>query len=124
MLSVALRAPVVVGVKATATVQVAAGARVGVQVLSCVKEVGVVPEMEIELTSTVAAPEFLRVTVRAAEVVPCVVVGNVSAVALRVIAGAATPVPVSVTFCGEPGALSAIERVAEKAAAEAGLKAT
>ena len=34
------------------------------------------------------------------------------------------PVPVSDTVCGEPGALSATESVAEKLAADAGVKVT
>jgi len=39
-------------------------------------------------------------------------------------AGAAVPVPVSATVCGEPVALSATETVAAKLAAEAGVKVT
>jgi hypothetical protein len=34
------------------------------------------------------------------------------------------PVPLSDTVCGDPGALSATESVAEKLAAEAGVKVT
>ena len=42
--------------------------------------------------------------------------------ALRVKFGAAVPVPLSVTVCGEPVALSATERMAAKEAAEVGEK--
>jgi len=38
--------------------------------------------------------------------------------------GAAVPVPVSATVCGEPAALSATETVAAKLVAEAGVKVT
>jgi hypothetical protein len=38
--------------------------------------------------------------------------------------GAVVPVPVNVTVCGEPVALSATETVAEKFAAEAGVNVT
>ena len=110
--------------KVIATVHDVAGARVGAQVFSCEKDVGFVPAMEIELRSAVAAPAFVTVTVMAADVVPWVVAGKVSDVALSVSVGSATPVPVRVTTCGLPAALSAIERIAEYAAAEAGLKAT
>ena len=63
MLSVALRAPVAAGVNATATVQVTAGARGEAQVLSCAKEVGLVPEIEMEVMFAVVAPELVRVTI-------------------------------------------------------------
>jgi hypothetical protein len=80
-----------------------------------------VPVSVIELSVTVAVPVFVRVTVCAAEVAPCTVVGKVTLVALRVSEGAGVPVPLSVTFCGEPDALSTNVRVAESAVADAGL---
>ena len=55
---------------------------------------------------------------------PCVVVGKVRVVVLAVIVDRPNPVPERATVCGEPAALSVIERVALKAAAEAGSKAT
>jgi hypothetical protein len=72
----------------------------------------------------VEVPPFVRVMVDATEIAPCRVAGNVMLVALSFIVGAAVPVPVSVTWCGEPVALSVTLSVAESAAAEAGLKPT
>ena len=43
---------------------------------------------------------------------------------LRVKVGGAVPVPLRLAVCGEPAALSATESVAEKVAAEAGVKVT
>jgi len=88
------------------------------------KSVGLVPARAIELSVMVLVPAFVRVMVDAAEVVPCNVVGKVMLVALNFIVGAAVPVPVSVTWCGDPVALSVTLSVAESAAAEAGLKPT
>lgn len=119
-----MSAPAVAGVKATAAVQVAAGASGALQLFNCENEAGLAPEMETELILAVVAPAFVTVSAIAAEVVPWVVAGKASVAALSVMVGSATPVPVSVTFCGEPLALSAMERTAEKAAADAGLKAT
>jgi hypothetical protein len=45
-------------------------------------------------------------------------------VELPVTLGAAVPVPFKVVICGDPNALSATESVAEKLAAEAGVKVT
>ena len=69
-----------------------------------------------------AVPVFKSVAASADEVVPVSVLGKLSA-GLSEAAGA-VPVPVSDTVCGEPEALSATDRVAEKLAAEAGVKVT
>jgi hypothetical protein len=45
-------------------------------------------------------------------------------VELAVKVGAAVPVPLRPVVCGEPEALSATERVAEKVAADAGVNVT
>jgi hypothetical protein len=69
-----------------------------------------------------AVPVFESVAASADEVVPTAVFGKLS-VGLSEAAGA-VPVPLSDTVCGEPEALSATESVAEKLAAEAGVKVT
>jgi len=92
--------------------------------LSASKSVGLVPVRVIEVSVKVALPELVRVIAWAAEVVPCVVAGKAMLVALSFTEGAAVPVPVNVTFCGEPVALSVMLNVPDSAAAEAGVKAT
>ena len=103
--------------------QFAPGANVAPQVSSASKSAGLVPVSEIEAMVRVAVPPFVSVTVCVAEVVPCVVTGKARLVTLNLTEGAAVPVPVRATFCGEPVALSATVSVPEKAAAEAGLNA-
>ena len=73
-----------------------------------------------------ALPELESVATNAAAVVPVVVLGKGSTggVSDAMGAGGCVPVPVSVTVCGEPVALSASENVAEKLVAEAGVKVT
>jgi hypothetical protein len=78
----------------------------------------------IEVRLIVVVVPLVSVTVCAAEVVACVVVGKARVVALSVSTGAVVPVPVRVTVCGEPVALSVTLSVPERAAAEAGLNAT
>jgi hypothetical protein len=73
---------------------------------------------------SVEGPLFVRVMVDATEVVPCSVEGNVMLVELKFIVGAAVPVPVNVTWCGEPTALSVTTNDALSAAADAGLNPT
>ncbi len=104
--------------------QFAAGANVAPHVLSASKSVGLVPVSVMDVKVNVAVPELVRVIAWAAEVVPCVVVGKAMLVVLSFTEGAAVPVPVSVTFCGEPVALSVMLSVPVSAAAEAGLNAT
>jgi hypothetical protein len=123
MLRVALNAAAVAGLKATYTEQLAAGARVAAHVLSASKSVGLVPVRVIDVSVNVAVPEFVRVTACASDVVPCAVVGKAMLVVESFTEGAAVPVPVSVTFCGEPEALSVMLNVPVSAAADAGSKA-
>ena len=124
MVSLAVKAAALAGVKATRTVQLALGASVAVQLLTSMKSVGLAPVIEMEVRSRIAVPALVRVTAEGAEVVPWVVVGKAREVALSLTEGAAEPVPVRVTFWGDPVAESATLRVAVRAAAVAGLKAT
>ena len=124
MVSFAVKAAAAAGVNATYTVQDAAGASVAAQLFTWRKSVGLAPVMAMEVRSSVAVPALVRVTGSASEAVPWVVVGKASAVTLSLTEGAAAPVPVRVTFCGEPVALSVTPRVAVRAPAAAGLKAT
>lgn len=109
---------------ATNTWHVADGASVAPHVVSSTKSVGLVPARVIAERLIVVVVVLVSVTVCAADVVACVVVGKATVVALSVSVGAALPVPVSVTVCGEPVALSVTLRDPVSAAAEAGLKAT
>jgi hypothetical protein len=69
-----------------------------------------------------AVPVLERVAAIAAEVVPVSVFGKTSAGVSE--ATGAMPVPVKFEVCGDPVALSATDSVAEKLAAEAGVKVT
>ena len=69
-----------------------------------------------------AVPVLDSVAASAVEAVPLTVLGNASDAVRE--AAAAVPVPVSDEVCGEPVALSATDNVAEKLAAEAGVKVT
>ena len=86
------------------------------------KSPGLVPIMLGTMLSSAPLPVFDSVAASAGEVVPDAVFGKLSA-GLSEAAGA-VPVPVIDTVCGEPVALSATESVAEKLAAEAGVKVT
>ena len=69
-----------------------------------------------------AVPVLDSVAAIAAEVVLVSVLGKLSEGVSE--ATGATPVPVRLEVCGDPDALSATESVAEKLAAEAGVKVT
>jgi hypothetical protein len=94
------------------------------QVLVSAKSVELVPVRETLLMESAALPVLVSVTVCAALVVPTSVVKVSGPVAESETtgAGAAVPVPVRVTDCGEPAALSASETDAVKVAADAGVK--
>ena len=81
------------------------------------------PVRAMEVRSSVAVPELVRVTGTAYDMVTWVVVGKAMLVTLSLTDGAAVPVPVRVTFWGEPEALSVTLRAPVRAAAEAGSKA-
>lgn len=109
---------------ATYTVQLALAARLGPHVLSASKSVGLAPVSVIDVRVNVAVPELVSVTACAAEVVPWVVVGNAMLVGLSLTDGIAVPVPVRVTFCGEPVAVSVTVTCPEKAPVDDGSNAT
>jgi hypothetical protein len=69
-----------------------------------------------------AVPVLESVADNAADVVPVTVFGKGTDGVSD--ATGAIPVPVKLEVCGEPEALSATDRVAEKLAAEAGVKVT
>jgi hypothetical protein len=69
-----------------------------------------------------AVPVLDSVAAIADEVVPAGVLGNARDAVSD--AAGAVPVPVRAAVCGEPVALSATDNVAEKLAAEAGVKVT
>ena len=106
--------------------QLAAAANEVVQVFAEMrKEVAFVPVSVSEVSVSAAVPEFLMVTTCAAVVMPTVVEAKVRLVGVRVTAGAAAaPVPVRLTVCGEPVALSAIDSEAVNAPVAAGLNST
>src|SRR5438270_13870805 len=76
-LSCALRALVAVGLKVTAIVQLAPGARLEPQLLVCAKSPGLVPPIEIPLMLSDAPPSlFFSVKFLAGLVVPTLCGGN------------------------------------------------
>jgi len=90
------------------------------------KSVGLAPTIVIPVMLRAAFPVLDNVADIAALVLPAVKLpnGTVAGVSAAIGAGGVVPVPVSVELCGEPAALSATERVAEKLAAEAGVNVT
>jgi len=101
------------GVKVMEMEQVALAARVSPQVLVWAKSLTSFPPRAIPLIFNVALPVFLSMAVWAALVEPvCAVKLSEAGVSETTGAGGAVPVPVRATVCGEPVALSAIERVA------------
>jgi len=113
------------GVKVTEIEQLAPAASDVPQVLVCAKSDGLAPASVIPEIVSAALPVFLSVAVCAAEVVPVVAVKlSDDGVSDAIGAGGTVPVPLSWTVCGEPVALSTIESVAAKLAAEAGVKVT
>lgn len=115
---------VAAGVNVTEMLQLAPAASVLPQVVVSAKSDGLAPVMLMRVIVRVLVPGFDKVIACAAEVLPSVVVGNVRLVGLRTALGTcgAVPVPLSVAVCGVFAALSATEMVAEKLAAEAGVK--
>ena len=100
-------------------------ASVAPQVLAPVeiaKSLGLVPVMLGTMLFKAALPVLDSVAVSADEVVPVGVFGKARDEVSE--AADAVPVPVRDAVCGEPVALSATDNVAEKLAAEAGVKVT
>jgi len=118
--------PTAVGLNSTEIVQLAAAANDVVQVVAdFTYEVVPVPVKLIVPSVTADTLVFFTVTTCAAVVDPTVVEAKVRVVGETVtVSGAATPVPVSETSCGEPVALSATESEAVSAPAAAGLNST
>jgi hypothetical protein len=123
--SVAAKLAAEAGVNVTEMEQLAFAASELPQVLVWAKSVGLVPVIEIPEIVNAALPVFLSMTVCAGDVVPVLVV-KLSELGESETAGAAAavPVPLKVTVCGDPVALSATESVAAKLAAEAGVNVT
>ncbi len=111
IVSVPARFPVAVGIKVTATVQVAPAATLVPQLLVWAKS----PEAAIEVMASAAVPVLLTVTACAVLVVPVVWDAKVRLVGESVTAGAGVPelapVPLRPTVCGDPVALSVIVNV-------------
>ena len=125
--SAAVSAPAAAGLNSTDTVQLAPTASEVPQVVAdLINDVALVPVMVSEVSVSAAVPVFFTVTTCAAVVTPTVVEANVKDVGDSVTAGAvaATPVPLRLTDCGEPVALSAIDRAAVRVPAAAGLNST
>ena len=123
--TVALKVPVVVGEKITRIRQLPPAASELPQVFVVTKLPAPVPESAMLVIASAALPVLESVIDCPALTLPdCVL--KVSDVGERAATGAvgAVPVPVRATVCGDPVALSATESVAEKLAAEAGLKIT
>ncbi len=122
-LSVPVRAPATVGLKATYTEQLALAANVVPQPSSSSKEVAFVPLSVIEVSVTTVDPEFVRVTIWRSLVLPIAVLGNASDVALKLsVEAALAPVPDSATVCAVLDAESVNEIVAASAPTDFGVK--
>lgn len=117
--SVPLRDPTAVGVKVTLMVQCALTATELPQLLVWAKS-AVVPKLEIERA---ALPVFVKVSGRELLVVPCIWFPKLSVVADKLAAGA-VPVPVRLTVCGLPAALSVTVRLALREPTAVGVKVT
>jgi hypothetical protein len=98
-------------------------ATVAPQVLVCENELELVPVIEIPLRVSVPVPVFLSVIFCAVADVPTDVLAKVRLAGLRLTAGA-VPVPVRVTVCGDPVALSATLTLAVNVPVDAGWKVT
>lgn len=124
--SFAVNAPAAVGLKTTDVVQLAFAARVVPHVVDWVKEVASVPVKVIApvLKVTVEVPVFLSVIACAAADEPTGVAVNVRLLGDRETVVAAPPVavPLNVSVCGVPFALSATESAAVRLPATTGLK--
>jgi hypothetical protein len=127
MLTEAVRVPVAVGVKVTLKVQFAPAATVVPQVSAEIaKSPEFVPVTVRLVTSTASVPGFESVTAWAGLVVPTPWVLNVRLLGTSVTAGPVglVAVPLKLTDCGLPGALSAMLTEAVSAPVAVGLKVT
>ena len=122
----AVRLPADPGVNVTVMVQVALAASEVPQLLLSPKLLALVPATEMLVIVSAAVPGLDSVIGSAVAAVPTSVLGKARGFGLSTAwgVGAAVPVPVRVTVCGEPVALSATESVAVNPAVEAGVKLT
>src|SRR6266446_9929716 len=105
MLSVPVSVPAAVGAKATFTVQMLPG----VTVAHVVEAVKLAPVVALLITRF-AVPQLVTVMGRVPEVVPTGWLPKLMLLPLRHTAGeVATPTPLRLTVCGEPGASSVTE---------------
>jgi hypothetical protein len=118
------RLPAAEGVNVTIMLQVAPdGTLVNPQVLLWAKSALLVPPTVTPFTVSGALPEFVTVTVWDGLVVPTSCPVKVKVVGESVTAGA-EPVPVRLTDCGLPEALSVIVKLAERLPAAVGVNVT
>ncbi len=117
---IALRAPVLVGLKVTLIVQLALAANELPHPLLSPKSPGSAPAIVILLIVIAAVPTFFSVTVLTA-LLPTVTVPKFR---LLVDSSAVVPVPLSGTCCGLPAALSVTFTVALRAPVVVGLNVT
>jgi len=127
-LSVAMRlavcVPVVAGLNATESVQLAPAASVVTHVFAVSsKSFAPLPENRYDFTVTVLVPMFFTVSTCAGETEPTGVGGKVSELAEKASVGGETPVPFSAIVCGEPGPLSVATRLVLRVPMIAGLNA-
>jgi len=123
MLRVAVRAPLATGVNKTAMVQLLPAATEDPQVSTSEKSPGSVPAKAIPETVKVALPVLLKVTTCEELVVSTATLPKDRLEGEKLVA-AAVPVPLRLTLCGLPDALSVRVTEAVKAPAAAGLKVT
>jgi hypothetical protein len=119
----AVRLPVAVGVKVTLIVQLAPVATLDPQLLACAKSPGFVPATAIEEIVRATLPLLVSVTGCEALGVPTAWLLKVKLLAETPATGA-VPVPVRLTVCGLPLALSVIVRVPVRVPVAVGVKVT
>src|ERR1700685_3587952 len=106
-------------------VQLAPAANELPQVLVSANVLEPAPPMVMPVIESAALPVFISVAFCEVLVVPAVELNvSVPGVSEATGAAAAVPVPLSVVVCGEPVALSATDRVAEKLVTDEGLNVT
>lgn len=123
MLTTAERLPAEAGVNVTLIVQLAPAATEEPQVVVSPKSPGLAPNKPILTMFSTVLPVLVRVTDCAALVVPRFWLPKAKLLALR-LTEAPVPVPVRVTVCGLPAALSAMVNVAVRLPAAAGVNVT
>jgi len=100
----------------------APAARLVPQLFEKAKEDAFVPPTTMLEIDSAVPPVLVMVTDCEALAVPIACIPNARLVVESKTAGGVKPVPVSVTVCGEPGALSVMVTAAESAPANAGVK--